>query len=52
MYEGVGAYPPGAPVLVPGEYITPEKRDILLELCARDDLSLVGLEKGGVLVLK
>lgn len=52
LYEGVGAYPPGAPVLVPGEYITPEKRDILLELCARDDLSLVGLEKGGVLVLK
>lgn len=52
LYEGVGVYPPGAPVLLPGEYITPEKRDILLELCARDDLSLVGLEKGGVLVLK
>ena len=52
LYEGVGAYPPGAPVMVPGEYITPEKRDILLELSARDDLSLVGLEKGGVLVLK
>jgi len=47
-YREVGLYPPGVPVIVPGEKITKEKLEFL-----KDNVNITfGLEKGSIVVLK
>ena len=47
-YREVGLYPPGVPVIVPGEKISREKAEFL-----KDNLNITfGLEKASIVVLK